>query len=153
MMLCKSELLSSKTNTELVGKTWETLTVGNGNVTWNGIKELRGIDLRFTVDYDLLYIRKSTNKGKGSTNNGFGNTNFGSFADIVVNGNTLSVWNANPTFEKGGYHHLEGERIDGTVCVDSKLIIPYLKSFGDTVNVHVGDFIALNSGNKSISAK
>ena len=42
---------------------------------------------------------------------------------------------------------------DGTVCVDSKLIIPYLKSFGDTVNVHVGDFIALNSGNKSISAE
>ena len=37
----KSELLSSKTNTELVGKTWETLTVGSGNVSWNGVKELR----------------------------------------------------------------------------------------------------------------
>ena len=37
----KAELLSSKTNTELVGNSWETLTVGSGNVTWNGIKELR----------------------------------------------------------------------------------------------------------------
>ena len=37
----KAELLSSKTNTELVGNSWETLTVGDGNVTWNGIKELR----------------------------------------------------------------------------------------------------------------
>jgi len=37
----KSELLSSKTNTELIGRTWDTLTVGNGNVSWLGIKELR----------------------------------------------------------------------------------------------------------------
>jgi len=37
----KAELLSSKTNTSLVGKTWETLIVGNGNVSWSGIPELR----------------------------------------------------------------------------------------------------------------
>ncbi len=36
----KATLQSSKTNTELVGKTWETLVVGNG-VKWNGISELR----------------------------------------------------------------------------------------------------------------
>jgi hypothetical protein len=37
----KATLLSSKSNTKLVGKTWETLEVGNGNVTWTGAKELR----------------------------------------------------------------------------------------------------------------
>ena len=33
--------MSSKTHTALVGKTWETLAVGNGTVTWNGAEELR----------------------------------------------------------------------------------------------------------------
>jgi len=37
----KATLLSSKSNTALVGKTWETLEVGNGKVTWHGAKELR----------------------------------------------------------------------------------------------------------------
>ena len=37
----KAELLSSKTNTALVGKTWESLTVGTGKVSWTGIPELR----------------------------------------------------------------------------------------------------------------
>ncbi len=37
----KAELLSSKSNTKLVGKSWETLVVGSGKVEWNGIKELR----------------------------------------------------------------------------------------------------------------
>jgi len=37
----KAELLSSKTNTELVGKVWESLEIKNGNVNWNGIPELR----------------------------------------------------------------------------------------------------------------
>ena len=37
----KAELLSSKTNTELVGKSWETLTVGSGKVSWEGMPELR----------------------------------------------------------------------------------------------------------------
>lgn len=40
-VIYKAELLSSKTNTPLVGKTWETLTVENGDVVWNGIPELR----------------------------------------------------------------------------------------------------------------
>jgi hypothetical protein len=37
----KAELLSSKTNTSLVGSTWETLEVSKGNVKWNGVTELR----------------------------------------------------------------------------------------------------------------
>ena len=37
----KATVMSSKTNTVLVGKTWETLEVGNGNVTWSGASELR----------------------------------------------------------------------------------------------------------------
>ena len=37
----KSELLSSKTNTKLVGKTWNTLEVSNGEVKWTGIPELK----------------------------------------------------------------------------------------------------------------
>jgi len=37
----KSTLLSSKTNTALLGKTWETLEVGDGKVNWNGIPDMR----------------------------------------------------------------------------------------------------------------
>ena len=37
----KATVMSSKTNTALVGKTWETLEVGNGVVTWTGAEELR----------------------------------------------------------------------------------------------------------------
>jgi len=37
----KATVMSSKTNTSLVGKTWETLEVGNATVTWNGAEELR----------------------------------------------------------------------------------------------------------------
>ena len=37
----KSTLESSKSNTSLVGKTWETLEVGKGTVKWNGVSELR----------------------------------------------------------------------------------------------------------------
>ena len=37
----KATLTASKTNTELVGKTWETLTVGPNMVKWEGVPELR----------------------------------------------------------------------------------------------------------------
>jgi|TARA_R100000149_G_C5879267_1_gene143721 hypothetical protein len=37
----KATLSASKTNTTLVGKTWETLTVGPAGVNWTGIPELR----------------------------------------------------------------------------------------------------------------
>tara|TARA_Y100001937_G_scaffold126984_1_gene197748 strand:- start:1380 stop:2204 length:825 start_codon:yes stop_codon:yes gene_type:complete len=37
----KCTLESSKTNTSLVGKTWETLEVGSGKVKWSGVPELR----------------------------------------------------------------------------------------------------------------
>ena len=37
----RANLQSSKTNTSLVGKTWETLTVANGNVTWSGVSEMK----------------------------------------------------------------------------------------------------------------
>ena len=37
----KATLTASKTNTDLVGKTWETLTVGPNMVKWEGVPELR----------------------------------------------------------------------------------------------------------------
>ena len=37
----KAELQSSKSNTSLVGKTWETLTIAKGDVKWDGISEMR----------------------------------------------------------------------------------------------------------------
>ena len=109
--------------------------------------------MKFTVDCNILSkaLESVQVKGKGTTSNGFGNTNFGTYADIVINGNNLSVWNANPTFCAKVDIQLEGETIDGTVCVDSRTVIPYLKSFGDTVNVSVGDFIAMNSDNRKAS--
>tara|TARA_R100000773_G_scaffold22891_1_gene20197 strand:- start:1189 stop:2013 length:825 start_codon:yes stop_codon:yes gene_type:complete len=37
----KAELQSSKSNTKLVGKVWESLEISNGEVKWNGLKELK----------------------------------------------------------------------------------------------------------------
>tara|TARA_R110000765_G_scaffold74547_1_gene146163 strand:+ start:1914 stop:2741 length:828 start_codon:yes stop_codon:yes gene_type:complete len=37
----KAELLSSKTNTSLVGTTWETLGISKGTVKWTGVSELK----------------------------------------------------------------------------------------------------------------
>ena len=90
-------------------------------------------------------------KGKGTTSNGFGNTDFGTYAHIVVNDNSLSVWNANATFCAKVDIEIEGESINGTVCLDSRTVIPYLKSFDDTVNFAIGDFIAMVSGNRKAS--
>ena len=53
----KAELLSSKSNTKLVGKSWETLVVGSGKVEWNGIKELREGTLMME-DYPVRSIYK-----------------------------------------------------------------------------------------------
>ena len=109
--------------------------------------------MKFTVDCDSLSkaLDSVQVKGKGSTGNGFGNTSFGTYADIVVSGNNLSVWNANATFCAKVDIVLEGETIDGTVCVDSRTIIPYLKSFEETVTFSIGDFIAMNSDVKKAS--
>jgi len=40
-VIYRANLQSSKTNTSLVGKTWETLTVANGDVTWSGVSEMK----------------------------------------------------------------------------------------------------------------
>jgi len=37
----KAELQSSKSNTKLVGRVWESLEISNGDVKWNGLKELK----------------------------------------------------------------------------------------------------------------
>ena len=90
-------------------------------------------------------------KGKGTTNSGFGNTNLGTYACLYVKDGVLSVWNGSPSFCVKIDIQLEGESVDGDVCVDSMKVIPYLKSFGGVVNFNVGDFITLTGMNRTAS--
>ena len=86
-------------------------------------------------------------KGKHLTNNGFSSSNFGSIFYAHIYENTLSLYNGDSTFMlKITLQVEEGE--NGSFVADSSLILPYLKSFGDTVNVVVGDYISMSSGTK-----
>jgi len=103
--------------------------------------------LKFEVDSsDLREALESVMvKGKGTTNGGFGNTNLGTYACLYVKDGVLSVWNGSPSFCVKIDIQLEGESVDGDVCVDSMKVIPYLKSFGGVVDFNVGDFITITT--------
>lgn len=109
--------------------------------------------MKFEVDSnDLREALESVMvKGKGTTTSGFGNTNLGTYACIYVKEGVLSVWNGSPSFCVKIDIQLEGESIDGDFCVDSMKVIPYLKSFGGTVNFSIGDFITLTGVNRTAS--
>lgn len=109
--------------------------------------------MKFTIDGNILKkaLESVQVKGKGSTTNGFGNTTLGTYALLVIKNQTLSVWNGNNTFFVKIDLPLEGEVIEGTYCVDSSTLIPYLKSFNEDVLFQIGDFISLRSGTRKAS--
>ena len=91
--------------------------------------------MKFTVDSAKLKeaLESLQVKGKALNNNGFTTTNIGSYVYMRLIDNSLSIWNGNPTF------------------VVSNTILPYLKTFGDSICFSVGDFISLTSGHRSAS--
>ena len=109
--------------------------------------------MKFEVDSnDLREALESVQvKGKGTTNSGFGSTNLGTYSCLYVKDGVLSVWNGSPSFCVKIDIPLEGESVNGDFCVDSTKVIPYLKSFGGTVNFSVGDFITLIGTNRTAS--
>ena len=106
--------------------------------------------MKFTIDSDNLKkaLESVQVKGKGATSGGFGNTNFGSYAYIVADTASIEVWNGNPTFCVKIVIDAEVEE-QGRVCVDSSVIIPYLKNFaGEDVTFSVNDFILITCQSK-----
>lgn len=88
-------------------------------------------------------------KGKGTTSSGFGNSSLGDYAFLRLVDNELSIWNGDSTFIVKITITVEGEK-NGSVCVDTKQILPYLKTF-DEMTFNVDDYIAINSGSKKAS--
>ena len=108
--------------------------------------------MKFTADSaELKEALESVQvKGKSLGNSGFTNTNLGSYVYMTLTGNSLNIWNGNPTFVVNINLEVEGVD-DGTLITDSNTILPYLKAFGDNVVFSVGDFISITSGQKSAS--
>jgi len=108
--------------------------------------------VKFTVDSaDLKEAFESVQvKGKALNNSGFTNTNIGSYVYMNLTDNSLNIWNGNPTFVVNITLDVEGET-NGTLIADSNTILPYLKTFGDSICFSVGDFISITSGNRSAS--
>lgn len=107
--------------------------------------------MKFEVDSNELKeaLESIQVKGKGTTANGFGNTNLGQFAKLILHDNVLEIWNGNTTFAVKVSLTVQGQE-NGSVCVDSSMLLPYLKSFGD-ITFSVGDFILVTDGNKNAS--
>ena len=107
----------------------------------------------FTIECDKLSKALSSIqvKGKGSTSGGFGNTSLGKYAMLIVNGQTLSIWNGNNTFFVKIDIELVGETTNGSCIVDTSTLIPYIKTFGESITFKVGDFIALSGDNRKAS--
>ena len=69
---------------------------------------------------------------------------------MFLEGNVLSLWNGDVTFIVNITVEVEGET-NGSYIGSAKTIIPYLKNFGETVTVEVGDFLTITSGNRKAS--
>ena len=105
--------------------------------------------MKFTIETDELKnaLEKVQVKGKGTTNNGFGNTTFGNYAILEVKDNRLIVCNGSQTCFVSLTISLDGDTDEGSCCVDSQNVLPYLKSFSNEITFTVGDFITITSGN------
>jgi hypothetical protein len=108
--------------------------------------------MKFTVNSAELKeaLESLQVKGKALNNSGFTSTNIGSYVYMHLVDNSLSIWNGNPTFVVSVTLDVEGET-NGTLVADSNTILPYLKTFGDSIGFSVGDFISITSGQRSAS--
>lgn len=108
--------------------------------------------MKFTVDSAKLKeaLESLQVKGKALGNSGFSSTNIGSYVYMHLNGNSLNLWNGNPTFVVNINLEVEGDT-DGTVIADSNMVLPYLKTIGENTCFSVEDFISIASGRKGAS--
>ena len=68
----------------------------------------------------------------------------------MLDGNSLNLWNGNPTFFVNIELEVNGAE-NGEVVLDSSSVLPYLKTFGDNTTITVSDFIQLSSNGKKAS--
>ena len=108
--------------------------------------------MKFTVEAEAFKeaLESLQVKGKSLTNNGFLNSNIGSYVYMNLEGNSLNIWNGNPTFVVNINLEVVGET-DGTAITDGSTILPYLKTLGENIVFSVGDFISITSGQKGAS--
>lgn len=91
-------------------------------------------------------------KGKHLTNKGFSNSNFGTNVYASLQRNVLSLYNGDSIFLVKITVEVPVPNVDGEVCFDSSMLIPYLKSFKDEeVAFTADDFITVSIGNKKAS--
>jgi len=109
--------------------------------------------MQFTVDSDTLKdaFTSIQVKGKHLTNTGFTNSSIGQYAYCSLEDNTLTMYNGDSTFIVCLTLEVTGQK-NGAVVIDSKEILPYLRSFsGHNASVTVGDYITLTSGTRTAS--
>jgi len=108
--------------------------------------------MKFIVDNKSMEKALSDIQGKGKYigNGGLGSSKVGTYFYMVLNNNTLEIWNGDATFGLNITLTVEGIT-NGSFIGDAGLIIPYLKKFGDSVQFDVGDFLKLTWGGKVAS--
>ena len=76
--------------------------------------------MKFTVEAEKFKeaLESLQVKGKTLTNNGFSSSNIGSYVYMNLSGNSLTIWNGNPTFVVNITLDVEGET-NGTMVTDS----------------------------------
>jgi hypothetical protein len=94
----------------------------------------------FNVDSKEIQnaLEKIQVKGKHLSSNGFSSSSIGSLFWAELEGNNLSIWNGDATLICCLKLEVEGEA-NGNFIGDAKEIIPFLKSFTDTVQFSVDD--------------
>jgi len=89
-------------------------------------------------------------KGKQLRNSGFSSGNLGTTFHAHLYENTLSLYNGDSTFMVKINLTVEGEE-NGNFVADSSHLLPYLKSFSETITVSVGHFISISDARRNVN--
>lgn len=106
----------------------------------------------FTIETDLLKeaLTSLQVKGKHLTSTGFTNSSLGQYVYCLLGDNTLTMYNGDNTFIASIVLEVEGEK-DGSVVIDTDLLLPYLRSFTGNMKFDSGDFIVISNGSRKAS--
>ena len=89
-------------------------------------------------------------RGKNLTSKGFSSSTMGDYFYMVLEGNNLSIVNASPIFLAKIDITVEGEE-NGETVASAITVIPYLKSFSDTITLSVSDYILITQNTRKAS--
>lgn len=105
--------------------------------------------MKFTVDAKELHkaIESIQIKGKNLTSKGFTSGSLGEYVYLFNEGNALSIVNGSAIFLARINLTVEAEN-NGECVVDASVILPYLKTFSDSITFELTDFITISQTNK-----